>query len=384
MEQSKNKLKKGIDLYKRAGLKSVLRAGARSVSRATTHKGIKFLYRYNNTACLAKKFLPLQTLQLEVTVKCNLNCIFCNRPYKNLTGEDLGLNDFKTILNKLPDLTSLSPQGLGEPLLNPDIFSMLELAKSKSIKTHVNTNFMIFSEEIAKKLALLVDNLTISMSGASKETYESIHRGASFERVIKNIRKFMEIKKGLGRKNAVVSLKFIIINKNIQEIQRLIVLADTLGIENVCINDLIPFKEINHLKVDKDRVAKEVGLAKKIAKEKEINLISDLRKRPYSIGEYQKRPYSIRECQWPFRGVFIDINGEVYPCCSLGVFFGKAVQREISSFGNIFTDDLNSIWKGKNLEALRKKLAQNQVPEICKKVNCLYVQEINTKESGGK
>lgn len=346
--------------------KHKLRAGIKLSQR----KAIKFLYKYNADLLGKKFYLPIQSLQLEITTKCNLNCIFCDHAYLNIRGENLILNDFKAILNKLPNLRHLSPQGLGEPLLNPDFFSMLEIAKSKSINTYVNTNFTIFSEEKAKRLAVLADTLVISLSAASSETYENVHRGAPFEKVVENIRRFMQIKGSLRQKTAEVQIKFIIINKNVQEMQKLITLAADLGVKNICFDDLIPFKEINDLKVKEERIAQEIGMVKKVAEEKGIRLIIDLRKKPYTINK----------CPWPFGSLFIDVNGAVYPCCNLGVFWGREVLRESFAFGNIFTDDINAIWRGEKMEALRRKIAQNKVPEICKKANCLYVQGIDTKE----
>lgn len=343
--------------------------GVRTVADLSRIEALKFLYRHN--ANLAKRFyLPIRHLQLEITTKCNLRCITCDQAYRNIRGENLTLNNFKTILNKLPNLTHLAPQGLGEPLLHPDLFSMLEMAESRAIKSCINSNFMIFSEERAKKLAMLADRLIFSLSGASKETFESIHAGASFEKVTGNIRRFMQIKEGLGQRTAKVEAKFIIINKNVQEMPQLVTLADDLGIKTIWFDDLIPFNEISDLKVEEERVAEEVSSVKKIAKEKGIRLIIDLRKEPSTISK----------CPWPFSGIFVSVDGEVYPCCNLPVFRGSEGHREEFTFGNILTDDINAIWRGERFEALRRKIAQNKVPKICEKANCFYVQKIDKKE----
>lgn len=367
MGQPKNKLRTAVDLWQTRGIKFLLR----TVMDSYRKEVVKFFYKYGITHLGKKFYLPIQSLQLEITTKCNLNCVFCDYVYLNTRGKNLTFNHFETILNKLPNLRQLSPQGLGEPLLHPDFFSMLETAKSRSINTYVNTNFTIFSEEKAKRLAVLVDDLVISLSGASSETYENVHRGASFEKVVENIRRFMQIKESLRQKTAEVQIKFIIINKNVQEMQKLVTLAADLGVKNICFEDLIPFKEINDLKVKEERIAKEIGMVKKIAEEKGIRRL---------IIHLRKKPYAINKCPWPFGRLFIDVNGGVYPCCSLGVFWGKEVPRERFRFGNIFTDDINAIWRGKKMEALRREIAQNKVPEICKEANCLYVQGIDAKE----
>ena len=188
---------------------------------------------------------------------------------------------------------------------------------------------------------------------------------ATFERTIENIRRFMQVKRNLKGKTAEVEIKFIIINKNIKDMKNLIELADDLGIKNVCFDDLIPFKEITHLKGKKEKIAREIEVVKKIAEERKIRLV---------VG-FRKGFYAIDQCDWPFHSIFIDVNGNIYPCCNIGVFWAREGSRESVSFGNIFTDDINTIWKGEKYQALRKMIVRNKTPGICQKANCLYVQE---------
>jgi len=365
MSKLRNRLNRAKEMLKKRGLGFLFNW----IFSPLRKKMVIWLYKNNATADLANALCSVKQLQLEITSRCNFRCIMCDQAYRCIKGKDLNLSDFETILDKLPGITTLCPQGLGEPLLNPDFMAMLELAKKRAIYTYVNTNFGLFTENIAKELARLADSVTISFSAGTKETYELIHKGSSFEKTIKNIKIFMRAKKELGHKDPEVELKFVIMSKNINELGDFIKIADELGIRRVFIDDLIPLKEIKHLKVDNEESVKAIEKVKKIAEEKNVKINFDLRRQSLSVNK----------CTWPIDNVFIDVEGNVYPCCNIGVFFAEGDSREKFSFGNILKQDANEIWKGKQYHQLRKMMMRNKTPAVCKMANCLYVHSSEEK-----
>ena len=200
-------------------------------------KMVIWLYKNNATADLANALCSVKQLQLEITSRCNFRCIMCDQAYRCIKGKDLNLSDFETILDKLPGITTLCPQGLGEPLLNPDFMAMLELAKKRAIYTYVNTNFGLFTENIAKELARLADSVTISFSAGTKETYELTERVIS--RIINRLIK--ELEEILASSSKILN----VIKKEIQEVKekygedrRTHIVAH--GVKEFSMEDLIP------------------------------------------------------------------------------------------------------------------------------------------------
>ncbi len=208
----------------------------------------------------------------------------CHHAYKDIRGKNLTAAGFQTILDKLPDLTLVSPQGLGEPLLNPDLFSMLEMARRRSIRTYVNTNLTLLSEQKARQIVLLSDQLIVSMSGATKYAYEEIHRGASFENVVENIRRLVQAGNSMQRGTVDIGIKFVILNRNVEGAQQLIALAEDLGVRTVWLDDLIPFRKVDGLQAERQTQVREMGAAKKMARGKKIRLIVDSRERASNIS----------------------------------------------------------------------------------------------------
>lgn len=73
--------------------------------------------------------------EIETTLVCNLGCIMCHR--QELARErkvfNMTLDDFKYVIDSLPSILQVKLQGMGEPLLTPNLCDMIRYAKSKSI-----------------------------------------------------------------------------------------------------------------------------------------------------------------------------------------------------------------------------------------------------------
>lgn len=142
-------------------------------------------------------------LCIEPTSKCNLRCTMCFQSdqsfseNKDLQG-NMSLELFKQIIDeaKKYNLSSIVLASRGEPMMNPDIFKMIKYAKQNGIlDVKMNTNATLMNE---RKIRLLLesglDNLVFSVDSPYKEEFESIRRGANFDKIVKNIKKFNEIR----------------------------------------------------------------------------------------------------------------------------------------------------------------------------------------------
>ena len=82
-------------------------------------------------------------VQVEVTTRCNFNCVFCvGRSYPNQ--RDMSLDTFMQLMDKhiaqYGNPTTLFLQGEGEPSLNKDLFKMAAWGKSIGAKVCTVTN----------------------------------------------------------------------------------------------------------------------------------------------------------------------------------------------------------------------------------------------------
>lgn len=105
----------------------------------------------------------------------------------------------------------LNSGGRGEPLLNKLLPEMVAYAKTKGIMdVYFNTNATMLSRDIGEKLIQAgLDRLSISLEGTNAEVYEKYRVGASFERVLKNIKEFIKRRDEMNVEKPLVRIQTI-------------------------------------------------------------------------------------------------------------------------------------------------------------------------------
>jgi MoaA/NifB/PqqE/SkfB family radical SAM enzyme len=131
-------------------------------------------------SAMAQSLFLLPTLvQIETTTKCNLRCRMCLRTQTNPDlNYDMSPNVFKLIIDQLVCLPFKKPTlrlvGLGEPLLNPHIISMVRYAKRKGFLVDLVSNFTLANPKTMEKLVeTQLDYLGVSLDAASPKVFEN-------------------------------------------------------------------------------------------------------------------------------------------------------------------------------------------------------------------
>jgi sulfatase maturation enzyme AslB (radical SAM superfamily) len=157
-------------------------------------------------------------IQFETNILCNADCPFCpqkeaKRKFKIMPDE---------IWRKVIDQSRgkgviYRPFMVNEPLTDkrlPEIIRYIK--KDNSAKAELNSNGALLTGELGIKLIEAgLDIIRFSVDGFSKETYKQSGRGDNYDVVVKNIVKFVELKKSVNG-NVVVYVRMIEmdINKN--------------------------------------------------------------------------------------------------------------------------------------------------------------------------
>jgi len=140
-------------------------------------------------------------LDIEATCLCNLQCPFCATSYEPIGGKGfMSFDTFKKIIDEGAEhglcAIKLNSGGRGEPMLNKSLPEMVAYAKSKGVMdVYFNTNATLLTREIGEKLIQAgLDRISISLEGTKAEVYEKYRVGASFEKVLNNIKEFIKLK----------------------------------------------------------------------------------------------------------------------------------------------------------------------------------------------
>lgn len=290
--------------------------------------GDKFV-EYRKQWDLASKFeleteFPLY-MQLELHQICNLKCPMCaiGDPEANSKYIDNKHMDWQTYEKIILEgekfgCPSLNPQGTNEPLLVPNFEDYIKFASQHGfVDIMMNSNATLLSEDRARKLLDSgVTRIRFSLDAATKETFEKIRIGANYESVIKNIERFVEIKKREGYELPVVGVNFCKMKVNEHELEQFI---ETWSekVDFIAVQNFIP-PELAH----------------------------DYSQFIPTNSEYVKDILSGFNCQQPWQRVYVHNSGEVCPCCT---FFNKEL-----SLGNIAEHSIHELWNGDKMKSLRK------------------------------
>ncbi len=308
-----------------------------------------------------------QAIEIEPTTRCHLKCVICEHTYWNNPPKDLTFEEFKQIVSQFPRLKWVGTTGIGSSFLNLDFIKMLEYLKEKGVYIEFFDTFDLISKDISNKLIdLMIDKIWVSFDAATKETYEKIRAGASFDKTLNNVKNILLLKK--ERKTLFPEIWFhYIINKyNMEEMPAYVDLVAELikNIPNastlIFFTGLMEFKEVMPLK----------------AWEIPDKIIKAVYKKAHSYGIYINWNENIERKQPPKKCVkwtepFVLATGHIQPCCVLNEANEREFQKE-NAFMNLLKGNFYDFWYSKKFRTFINTLHCNKFPKICK--NCKVYQ----------
>jgi molybdenum cofactor biosynthesis enzyme MoaA len=142
---------------------------------------------------------------VAVSQRYNLKCPFCTREQgAKLDGADLAPEVLAGVLEASTYVPFVGLQGIGEPLMNPDLFRIATEIRKRMPgwgRLALTTNGTLLNRDAAKRLIDGgLNTITFSVDKATKFMYESKRLGANFEKVIANIRQAVEYARSTRRK----------------------------------------------------------------------------------------------------------------------------------------------------------------------------------------
>ncbi len=325
--------------------------------------------------------LPAE-LQVEVTGSCNLRCRMCLVRYRPPIDRAAGAMPFETfrrLVDALPGLRALVLQGLGEPLLAPDLERMVAYAAARGITTGFNTNATLLTPARAEPLVRAgLAWLCVSLDGATAATYEAIREGASFARVVENLNELVALRRRLGLGRPRLRLVFVAMRRNVHELPELVRLAAGWGVEHVWVQNLAhaftdtdpagAYREIREFTAGEALWAGEAGAARAAfaeARRLAGRLGVELRLPRVDAGggsgtasRTPRRP-GTPGCDWPWRSAYVAHDGKVQPCCML-----MGADRGV--LGDLTREDFAGVWSGAAYVAFRRALLGPEPPAVCR------------------
>ncbi len=329
---------------------------------------------------LAARGVPLPSpveAYFEVANRCNSKCVTCPitfSPHEN--AKQLSLEEFKILIDQLPDLRRAVMQGIGEPLLNRQLAPMIRHLKTRGVYVVFNTNAALLTHRRqAELIESGLDELRVSVDGSTPETYLKVRGIPAFDRVVENVAAMVRLQRELEVCTPCVSFWVTGMRENLPELPGVIDLAARIGVEEVYLQRMVfGFNGDSMARADEsiyDRQYRQqaeaiIDEAERRATAQGVRFRGAGALSPReSIVDRKPLDEPWRECSRPLRLAYVTAQGTALPCCIAP--FTDAPYESIT-LGNVLRDGVAAVWTGERYRTFRDRLYSSSPPLACQ--NC--------------
>jgi len=309
---------------------------------------------------------PPEIIFLENTNICNLKCVMC--PLKDMERKNFNMDfkHFKDIADQIKifgSKTRLNFYFFGESFVHKNALGMIGYCKNIGIEIHFSTNLLALTEDqICTWISMLdeKDKIVLSLDAFSKEDYEKIRIGGSYEKLCQNFHWILREHTRKKNKPELIiqaiynwipekfgTIGLIEKNENPQKVNNFLeVFLQKVWTEigkKFTKKDIDEFIKIYYEEYEKGHSRREIS-------EKILVYIKDVDDWAAQIGDRKTKEQLGQHqlvCDFPWRNLIVQANGDVTVCC-------KDVEGKIN-VGNTHRNTLQEIWNGEEIQNLRKE-----------------------------
>ncbi len=310
--------------------------------------------------------------EFSVTWRCNLDCRFCYRTWKE--SPELSTRKAKQVIRIIKEdagLPFLSFTG-GEPLLRRDIFKLIRFARSVGLKVNLISNGTLITKGVAEKLkGSGLGSAQISLESPYPEVHDRLTGVAgSWKATVEGI-------KNLKEQDIYLHTNTTINAENAESMMDYPKFLKSLGLRKFSANLIIPVGEAlkhRNLWLSYAQIWKYVERLKKRAEEEGVEFVwySPL---PYCIYNPVAKGLGAKSCAACHGLLAVDPQGYVLPCSS----YPERV-------GNLLEEGFEKVWFSekalyfRNMEYLPRACRSCHLKQACAGACPLYWRAWGTQE----
>ena len=282
---------------------------------------------------LKKALIFPRQLVIEVTSLCNGRCIHCEYSKLDRPHAHMAMDLYKKIIDECHKFKkycqSLSLYWMGEPLLDPTFFEKVKYATEKnSFAVSINSNGSLLTPENCQKLIdSKLDQIIFGVDGATKESYEAVRVGLSYQNVVEGIKRLAALKRKLNIKHPQIKVRMTLTPFNSHEI-------DLFQKTWAGIADRVFARDMHAWGGD----------------------TIDEKMRQYSYRHVKADRSQSVPCLYLWRTMVVSQDGRVALCC-----VDARLQQEI---GDLHKESIDGVWHGEKLNKIRKMHLAGKMDEI--------------------
>ncbi|MCL2718846.1 MAG: SPASM domain-containing protein [Lachnospiraceae bacterium] len=264
-------------------------------------------------------FAP-RVVSLEVTTRCQLDCIYCTKDKNQLS--DLDINKTEASANNLENIEHIIICGIGESFCYPKIYELIWKLSRFKIWIITNGGVPIDFKKLNKEKN--VKSIIFSIDTASEEDMNLICRNYNFNILSKNLSELIKHPDIVGSINSTIN------HINLFKLENLISFSRKNNLQ--AINFSLPIGEIDFIKSNSVIIRQQMK-----------NVVKKSLPMGVIISNFYRVNCNTKKSIVPN----IRINGDIFPCCN-GLYKGVKI-------GNIYHDNLGKVWNEKAIPVLSEK-----------------------------
>ncbi len=291
-------------------------------------KKCEFQIRFARDSSVEKleQFIPL-VISWNVTLKCNLKCSHCYINAKETDSiEELSTDAAKMLIHQITEVSKpLLILSGGEPLLRKDIYEIIKYGADRGLKMGMGSNGMLINEEVARKLKDAgMWTVAISLDSSYPERHDQ------FRGVEGCWYKAVNAIKVLKKAGIEVQVNCTVTRQNYDEIENIMELAESLGVDNFHLFFLVPTGRGTDIEdITPDMYEKMIHNTLKKTKKYTLNVKPSCAPQFMRVAKNQGVDMSrwVRGCMAGLYYCRIYPSGEVTPCPYMPVTLGNIREK---------------------------------------------------------
>ncbi len=310
----------------------------------------------------------------EVANRCNSKCATCPLTFSpQEAARQLSVDEFRSLVDQMPDLQRAVLHGIGEPLLNRDLPAMIRYLHARGIYSVFNTNAALLTYR--RQVELIesgLNELRVSLDSSTPETYARIRGIPAFSRVVDNVAEMVRTRRALVASTPSVSIWVTALRDNLRELPDIVELAARIGVEEVYLQRMVFWGEglatrEHSVYVDwKSEAEGAIAEAERRAAASRVRFRgADALSPRASLIDRSPQAEPWRACSRPLRLAYVTAQGAALPCC-IAPFTDAPF--ESLRLGNYLEDGVEAVWNGAAYRRFREQLYSSEPPVSCR--NC--------------
>lgn len=333
------------------------------------------------------------SIQLNPTMACNLNCLFCRRqdqlPAYYKQHSELSDDKYVEIVRDAVAMgvRSINIKGGGEPLIRRRLFArIVPMIAGAGVSGSLITNGTLLDEALAEIfVAHGWEEISFSLDGPNAEVHDHLRdKRGTFARVVQALERLNRAKGRLKKDKPVLKFHCVLTNRSHLLTDDMLRLADRHRVTEVEWDSLNPAEPSSRDLVlsEKDLAAFQARLPASIA-------LGDQLKLRHNLRNFQRREYAMRErpatkaapsvpasspggvaqsvpCYFPWYHCSITPEGSIVPCC-----YGEGFKSK----GNLHSLSFQDAWLNGAMGEYRDSMLDGSMKPFCKGCTAQYMDQ---------